>query len=245
MRAILYLALSLFLAGSAAQAATFSGTAVGNWTNPQASFGYGIFNYDQGNAFYDQSYAVWGQTANCSSCTTFNNFWAFDGVGSDGDPAWSAADNTLFHFGDLSYRNGSVYGHDFTGADLSVSLQILSPLNTIATFDFSIEVENVPNNTGNPVTDGDIAKIVGGIAPQFFSFNGVDYTMTLLGFSRDGGATLASEFQVAEATTDTVGLYGMIVPVANLTVVPLPASLSLMVLGLGALGLRGRRRQTL
>ena len=44
----LILALALFLTATAGQAATFTGTAVGNWTNPQGTTGFGIFNYDLG-----------------------------------------------------------------------------------------------------------------------------------------------------------------------------------------------------
>ena len=235
----LFLALALFLTATAAQAATFTGTAVGNWTNPQGTTGFGIANLDTGDATFDQSYLFWGQTANCPACTSFNNFWAFDGVGSDGDAPWNTQTEQLFKFGDLSYRNGSVYGHDFTGADLSISLQILSPLNTVETFNFTLEVENVPNTSGDPVTDGDIAKIVGGVADQTFVYNGETYTLQLMGFSRDGGATLANQFQVAEGTTDGVALYGRI------TVVPVPASVSLLGLALLMLGLGFRRKARL
>lgn len=223
---------------SAASAVTFTGTAVGNWIDPLATQGYAIYNYDQGNATYDQSYVIWGYT-DCDTCTPFSNYWAFDGVGSDADPAWATVDDALFHFGDLSYRNGSVYGHDFTGAGLSIDLAISSPTTVVETFSFGLEVENVPNNTGNAVTDGDIAKIVGNVPDQYFSFGGVNYTLELMGFSDDNGATLTTQFQVPEASTASVGLYGRITEV---TPVPLPASLPLVLIGLAPLAWTARRR---
>jgi len=235
-------AFTIISIASSASAVTFTGTTVGNWTNPQASEGFALYNFDQGNATYSESYAVWGYYEGCGTCTPYSNFWAFDGIGSDGDPAWATVEDSVFHFGDLSYRNGSVYGHDFTGSGLSIDLSISAPVAVVKTFDFDLEVENVPNDTGNAATDGDIARITGAVADQYFTFGGTDYTLELMGFSRDGGLTLASEFQVAEASTDTVGLYGRITEV---TPVPVPASMSLALLGMVPFAYGARRRRKL
>ncbi|MCV6592762.1 MAG: VPLPA-CTERM sorting domain-containing protein [Silicimonas sp.] len=222
-------------AAGAAQAATFSGIASGTWSNPDASYGYSISNNDLGGT----ADVNWGKTS-CLSCTDFDNLWSFDGIGSDGGQGWSANAGDVFSFGNFTYRNGSVNGHDFEGADLDVTLQIMSPIGLNQTFDFEFDVVNTPNTSGNPVTDGDTADIIGSVSNQSFMYGGNEYTLELIGFSQDVGTTPTTGFNSPEGSTSSAALYGRINQVDNPPEVPLPAAGWLLVAGMG--GLAGLRR---
>ena len=43
-----------------------------------------------------------------------------------------------------------------------------------------------------------------------FEFAGVDYTLQLTGFSKDGGTTIVDQFNVLEDGTDTAAVYGKV-----------------------------------
>jgi hypothetical protein len=75
---------------------------------------------------------------------------------------------------------------------------------------------------------------------QTFTVGGVAYTLDLLGFSQDGGATIANQFQTIENFTNVAGLYADVHTAS--AQVPEPNSLALV--GLAMLGVVGflRRR---
>jgi hypothetical protein len=227
--AVLIFATSLLTAQNAS-AIVFTGTATGSWTNPDATFGYSIANNDAGGT----ATVNWGTPAT----TNFNNQFEFDGVGSDGLPGWSANLNDVFLLGDFAYRNGAVTNHDFNGVDLSVTLDMVSPLALTESFDFDFRVTNTPNNTGNPVLDGDIVTVINTLSTTVFNFAGTNYTLEILGFSSDGGATVRTDFSSPEGATANAGIYGRIT--GN---IPEPGSLALVALGLIGLGFRQYRHK--
>ena len=229
------LALAVFAAGimqaGVAQAILFEGTATGSWTNvvsTDAGDVYSVNNNDAGGiATFN-----WGTPAT----TNFDNQFTFDGIGSDGGSGWSALDETAFLIGDFDYRNGSTYNSvGIDGVDLSIDLAITSPLALIDTFAFDFSITNTPNNTGNPVTDGDIVTVSSAFSPTVFNYLGTNYTLELLGFSTDGGSTIATDFSSPEGAQTAAGVYGRITQ--N---VPEPSILALM--GIGLLGFMSRRK---
>lgn len=221
------------LSAGAAHAVTFSGTAEGSWVNPIGTSGFTINNNDAGGT----ADVNWGTPFN----TIFDSLWSFDGVGSDGVPGWTAQAGDLFKVGDFIYVNGSVIDQDFKGASLAVTLFITNPLTVTQSFSFVFDVINTPNTSGDPVTDGDIASIANTVTSATFTYDGLDYTLELLGFSADEGATLTTVFNSPEGSISGAALYGRIV---ESNVVPVPASLPLLLGALGGLGLvrRARRR---
>jgi len=75
---------------------------------------------------------------------------------------------------------------------------------------------------------------------QTFTVNGVQYTLSFLGFSQDGGITTTPDFLTIENDVNLAGLYAS-VTTAQVPTAPEPGSLALV--GLAALGVAGALRR--
>lgn len=219
-------------------AVTFQGHAVGSWLNVVSTDAADIFGVNNGDAG-GLAYFNWGVPAT----TTFNNQFTFDGVGSDGDPDWISNAETPFKLGDFGYRNGSTTNSaGIVGVSLNVALTIITPALGANDFLFNYRITNTPNSTGNPVLDGDIVTIIGQPSPTTFNYDGKTYTLDILGFSNDSGATIRTDFSSPEGATASAELYARItedihgIPDHAATVLLLGAAL----LGLPCMGRIGR-----
>ncbi len=194
------------LAGQS-QAVTFSGTSAGQWGMPENPSGSTVISNQNGGI---NNRLSWGRTDLCGvQCTPFNNYVQYDGVG------FNAEVGSLFNVGNLSYRNGSAWDAFDGDFPLSISLSLGNSANNTQTFDYSFNIFNTPNISGNSVVDGDRLRFSGGLlSSSQFNYNGVDYALELVGFSTDGGQTIVSEFNSPEGTIAYASLYGKIRSIA-------------------------------
>ena len=86
------------------------------------------------------------------------------------------------------------------------------------------------------------------VAASNFNVGGTDYTLELIGFSQDGGATVVNEFRLPENEINTTtAAFGRITAAPPATAVPEPSSnvglLALSVLGTGAMLKRKLKKQ--
>ncbi|MDM8556591.1 choice-of-anchor K domain-containing protein [Desulfococcaceae bacterium HSG7] len=228
-------AIVLIFLSSSASAVSFSGMATGEWTNVVSTDWrdvYSVSNDDDGGlATFN-----WGRGGNYPA-TPFDNQFTFDGIGSDGAPLWNTSDEEAFLLGNFSYRNGSTYNSaGIDGVDLMIELAIMDPVEIINTYDFGFSIVNTTNSTGNPVADGDIVIASSVLSDVTFNYDGIDYTLELLGFSSDGGQTVRADFSSPEGAIAEAGIYGRITAADTPNpAVPEPGTWMLITVGLSGL----------
>lgn len=202
----------------------FTGSVLGQWTDVVSNNSSDIYSVNNNDAVSTASFN-WGEPAT----TTFDNQFTFDGL--------SFADveeNTAFAIGNFTYRNGSTYySEGISGVSMDLSLQITNPLNLSDVYDFSFSIVGTPNNSGDSIIDGDIVSALNGYSSSNFTYNGINYTLNLLGFSSDGGATIRSDFSSAEGATQSAQLFARIT--SEIPSVPEPSSFSFLISGIVAL----------
>ncbi|GGA30331.1 choice-of-anchor K domain-containing protein [Okeania sp. KiyG1] len=214
----------LFATIGKVEAITFAGTSSGSWGIPTGTFGAFLSNEGSGT----NNRLTWGTSGGGSF--TNANYVQYDGLG------FSTNVNTLFAVGDLTYRNGmtSRSSHNFRGDfPLEMELSFTNPFNSAENFNYTFNIINTRNTTGDPVLDGDRLRFqANGLTSDTFNFNGVDYTLNLIGFSSDGGNTFVSEFNSPEFSVAESMLYAEITATSPSADVPEPAT----IIGLGLLG---------
>ncbi|MCL1472179.1 choice-of-anchor K domain-containing protein [Argonema antarcticum A004/B2] len=211
-----------------AQAITFEGTSSGQWGMPANPSGSTVISNQNGGI---NNRLSWGRTDNCLTCTPFNNYVQYDGV------SFNAGVGSIFNLGNLTYRNGSTWDGFNGDFPLNIALSLTNPFSSTKAFDFSFNIFNTPNNSGDAVVDGDKLRFsTAGISSQQFNYDGVDYTLELTGFSSDGGQTIMSEFNSPEASIANASLYGKLTGVVQAPpekTIPEPAAVA----GLSLLGI--------
>lgn len=184
---------------------TFNGRSTGEWGLPSNPSSSTVLSNQNGGV---NNRLEWGTTPpECDLCTKFNNYVQYDGTG------FSSAAESLFNLGKLTYRNGSTLDSFDGDFPLTVALFFNGPIARSQTFNFLFNIRNTENVTGNPVLDGDRLRFsTDGIASQTFSYDGIDYTLQLIGFSNDFGRTIVSEFNSPEGNIAEASLFGKIIP---------------------------------
>lgn len=212
-----------------AQAFSIAGTSTGSWglpSSPSASTTLSGVDGEVNNRL------TWGTP----TTNSFSNYVQFNGT------SINALTGSQFKIGDLTYRNGATTDNFDGDFPLAVTLVLSAPTSVSQNFNFGFNILNTANFTGDPVLDGDRLRFAtAGLSSQSFSFNGVDYTLALTGFSSDGGLTFVDEFNSPEGSTASAGLYGQVIAVEA---VPEPLTTTgLLLAGAGLLGTRRRLKQ--
>jgi hypothetical protein len=217
------LILGLLLASGSVQAALFQGTTNGIFDNPTGVGSMVTTGVDTSNF-------TWGDGTPPSSL-------GFVGAAFDED------ENDAFTFGTLNYFNGANQpGTTADAVDLSVELTFTSPAAFMEGFVFDLGLINTPN-TSDQNASADIVNFDNTVPSNFFSFDGTDYTLEILGFGTltGGGFTLENSFRVFEGDSATVELIGRITSTPS--AVPVPSAVWLFGSALiGFVGMSRRRK---
>lgn len=123
--------------------------------------------------------------------------------------SFTAASEQAFSVGSLTYLNGQTFsGTHVSSVPLSIQLNLTQPAQAQRQFKYTFGFDLTPNTD----LDGSADRLLVSDNPaaQTFAFDQALYSLSLLGFSADGGATFTRSFQVPEDMTISSQLYAQI-----------------------------------
>jgi hypothetical protein len=189
--------LSLLSTTQIAKAATFEGSASAVFGTPTPNSGV-EFSGVGTNVF---------STGEIFDSSSTANIFAVDGMD------FSTTEENQFAIADLSYTNGvTATGSTVDSVPLDLTLDFTTPSGLSETFTFTFDFNFTANTTGDPVLDADNLSILDVFSSTNFEVEGQLYTLELLGFSNNDGATISNSFTLPEDATTTSQLLGRISP---------------------------------
>ncbi len=156
------------------------------------------------------NHLAWGQPS-LANPTGEPSSYSFEGVSET-----VAIDDLIedtFLLGEFTHNNRAIVatGGFLTSANLEVDLSI-DAFSQVFSFNFA-HSETVNFNVDGICPAGgiepcpDVVSFPDAVSEQFIILDGVEYNLTLVGFSQDGGSTLVEEFLTLEQAGNTAGLY--------------------------------------
>jgi PEP-CTERM motif len=157
---------------------------------------------------------------------------------------------TQFLVGTFVHHNQPITGNTITGATLDITMNMtFGATNIVKTFTYDFEHTETPNSTPcqfpdapNLVPCDDRVRILNNIPGTTFTVGGTEYTLSLLGFSLDGGTTVSDIFYTEELQDNTAQLFGKVTSDFVRSEVPEPSSIFLLATCAAGFCLRRFRR---
>lgn len=220
--------LSTVLLAHPATALTFTGSGTGTWGTPLST------ENDPQFTGVGTSEFTWGTA---SALEAHPNQLSFQGS------QFTAEENDVFKVGDLTYFNGTILANTgIASVPLNFELAFSDPIGRSQVFSIDFEILTTPN-VGTAEENADAVMPIASMSEQSFSVKGEDYTLSLVGFSQDGGLTTSEEFRVLEDARITASLFGRIVavPLEPSSRIPEPGAIAGLVGLAFVMGLRPGR----
>ena len=146
------------------------------------------------------------------------------------------ADGTLFALGDFTHQNWPITAPSLNTIDLKLDLASLGIFDLSATFNFTHD--ETPNDPGPPVSN-DLVTLSNPTVSHEFAIGSTSYYFSLIGFSQDAGASLATFFSTIEEQNNTATLYAQITD--RSTSQPIPEPTTMLLFGTSLIGLAGAK----
>ncbi len=234
MKFVKYAGMSaLILVGNMNLAQATAYNIIGSFESPEFSDPYSLsylFNNDEGIDASIPAVAKFGWGVNLTSYQSSR--FQFDGA--NGDTNLPTTSPLLINLGSFSYTNlETVLVGETVTVDLALTVDVLDAWQTA--FNYGLEV----TNTDNIAAEYDSMRVVSTPDSFFFSADGADYELAMLGFSVDGGNSFATDFELAEGRSLNMGIYAQL---DRVSAVPVPAAVWLF--GSALIGLAGITRRT-
>lgn len=206
------------------EAQAFSLSTSGTWTDAIDSFG--------GNAIFGQgtNQISWG-AGNAKSS------YVFTGI----NPAQEKTEAELtnpFLLGTFTHNNVPIFFPSLDSATLNVAFNLDAVTSTFSFRFAHNETSNSPGTClpGSVSICDDVVTFPTATSSETITLDGVDYNLTLIGFSQNNGATIVSSFLTQENRSNQAGLYAQLTRSPNQAAVPEPFSIIAtgLALGMGA-----------
>lgn len=196
---------------------------------------------------------TWGTASNASNGTV--NSFSFDGSGSDaGSLPGSTSADSLFQIGSFDYYNAASKQDNISGMSFFLDMEVINGDMSMAfpTLQFDLDITNTPDKS-DPVASQDFVSIANAwmiladgsktaiMGPMGFDLDGISYEFMLNGFAiidpatglpmldADGDYMFSNSTSAFENSLTEAAIYGTI---AQVSAVPLPGALWLMLSGL-------------
>ena len=201
----------LWIGAFAVNASPFQGTSSGIFANPTGSSKMTTTGVGT-NQF------TWGTPTGVNGHDTASSF-GYAGK------LFNVDENDAFVLGSLTYFNGTI--KSATGAktvDLDISLDFTAPAGIDGQFTFDLGLINTTNSKDS-ISSADIVNIDNNAIYNYFSYEGIDYTLEFLGFGAltGEGFSVDKSFSVIENESARIDLLGRITSTPS--AVPVPAAI--------------------